>query len=226
MPVGGSTSGYFTRVVFCIYFFAMRIFRFVLVLLAGSLMAFPALAQTDTILRTDGTEVPGRVLTITPLEVRYLPPAGADTLRLAAADVFLVRYANGTREVLHPVTAAVGPAAAPDLLPGLSEAQRRAQGRTAAARNYTERGPFWISLGTTLYAGPLLGVVAPAVIAPRPVALDKLRAPQPELLADPAYGDAYRAEAKRRKRSQAWGGYGAGVAVWVVLIASLNSMGP
>lgn len=70
-------------------------------------------APTDVLLRTDGTEVPGRVLTITPLEVRYLPPAGADTLRLAVADVFLVRYANGTREVLHPPAGAASSAHAP-----------------------------------------------------------------------------------------------------------------
>lgn len=197
------------------------------VLLACLLLGAPGLGQaqsttTDVILRTDGSEVPGRVLTITPLEVRYVPPAGADTLRLATADIFLVRYANGTREVLHPATPA-GPTQSPDLLPGLSQAQRRALARQAAARGYTSQGPFWGSLGATLYAGPLLGVVAPAVIAPHPVATYRLGAPHPELLADPAYGDAYRQEAQRRKRGRAWGGYGAGTAIWVVLIAAIFS---
>ena len=59
---------------------------------------------TDVILRTDGSEIPGRMLAISPLELRYLPPTGADTLRLTTTEVFLVRCANGTRELLHPLT--------------------------------------------------------------------------------------------------------------------------
>jgi len=200
---------------------------FLLLLLAGfgQARAQSAPAPADIILRTDGTEVPGRVLVITPQEVRYLPPAGADTLRLAAADVFLVRYANGTRELLHPVAPAAAPAAN-DLLSGLSEVQRRVLGRQTAARSYTDRGPFWATLGATLYAGPLLGVAAPAIIAPHQIAARNLRAPHPELLADPVYGEAYRREAQQRKRGRAWGGYGAGVGAWVVLIGLLVSSIP
>ena len=175
----------------------------------------------DVILRTDGREVPGRVLTISPLMLTYLPPAGADTLRLATADVFLVRYANGTREVLHPIAAATGKPPVPDPLPNLSDAQRRAKGRQDAARGYTGSGPFWGSLGATLYGGPLLGVVAPVSIAPHPIAVANLGAPRLALLADPAYGPAYRQEAQRRKRDRTWAGYGVGVGVWVVLIGSI-----
>ena len=192
-----------------------------LLLLTGVGQARAQVAGTsDVILRTDGREVPGRVLTISPLTLSYLPPAGADTLRLATADVFLVRYANGTREVLHPAASTEKPPVS-DLLPGLSDAQRRTKGRQDAARNYASSGPFWGSLGATLYGGPLLGMVAPAIIAPHAIAPANLKTPYPALLADPAYGPAYRAEAQHRKRGRAWGGYGVGVGVWVVLIGSL-----
>ena len=198
-------------------------------LLTGAVPVHAQNAPIDTILRTDGTEVAGRVLSITPLELRYLPVVSPDTLRLAVADVFLVRYANGTRELLHPVAAPVptdpAPALAPDLLPGLTDAQRRAQGHRDAGRYYNDHGAFWATLGSTLYAGPLLGVVAPAVIAPHAVSTNNLQAPHPELLADPAYGHAYRQQAQRTKRGRAWGGYGLGVGVWVVLIAALVSGG-
>lgn len=206
--------------------------RLLLLLLLLLLRLAPAATQapaapTDVLLRTDGTEVPGRVLTITPLEVRYLPPAGADTLRLPVADVFLVRYANGTREMLHPVApAAAAPQLSNDLLPGLSDAQRRALARRDASRGYTDRGPFWGALGATLYGGPLLGIVGPACIAPHAVAAHQLGAPRPELLTDPAYNDAYRSEAQHRKRGRAWGGYGVGVGVWVLLIGALAASGP
>ena len=193
-----------------------------LVLLAGVDQACAqGTEKTDVILRTDGSEVPGRVLTISPLVLRYLPPAGTDTLSLANADVFLVRYANGTREVLHPMLSTEKPQAPTDLLPDLSDAQRRTKGRQDAARSYTTSGPFWASLGATLYGGPLLGVAAPAIIAPHVIAAANLKAPHPELLADPTYGHAYREEAQRRKRGGAWGGYGVGVGVWVVLIGSI-----
>ena len=194
-----------------------------LVLLAGAGQArAQEAAPTDVILRTDGREVPGRVLTISPLALTYLPPTGTDTLRLANADVFLVRYANGTHEVLNPMTS-TDESLAPDLLPGLSDAQRRAQGRQDAARSYTSSGPFWGSLSAGLYGGPLLGLIAPATVAPHSIARANLNAPHPELLADPAYGRAYREEAQRRKRGRAWGGYGVGMGAWLVLVSSLVS---
>lgn len=194
-------------------------------LLAGTYGARAQHTSADVILRTDGSEVVGRVLTISPLEVRYLPPAGADTLRLAVADVFLVRYANGTREVLHPVNTSAG-ANNSDLLPGLSDQQRRVRGREDAARYYTSQAPFWGSLGATLYAGPLVGLIAPAVIAPHKVSMRNLQAPHPELLADPVYGNAYQQEAHRRKRNHTWAGYGTGAGVWVVLIGALVASVP
>ncbi len=195
----------------------MRFLRFALLLLGG-LLARPALAQTDVIIRNDGTEIPAKVLVITPTQLRYRAPGGADTLRLAVADVFMVRYANGTREVLQPATPT---AYGTDLLPGLSNQQRQELGRQAAARGYTSQGPFWGSLGATLYFGPLLGVVAPAVIAPHAIDASHLGAAKPELLADPTYGEAYRTEAQRRKRGRAWGGYLTGTGAWVALIAVL-----
>ena len=199
-----------------------RLLLLLLLLLAAAGPVWAQPAATDVILRTDGAELPGRVLTITPRELRYLPAAGADTLRLAAADVFLVRYANGTREVLHPVA----PPEGADLLPGLNEAERRALARRDALGSYNDHNPFWGSLGATLYGGPLLGWIAPVVMAPRPVAADKLGAPRPELLADPAYGAAYRREAQRRKRGRAWGGFGVGMAVWVVLLGAVGLGNP
>lgn len=198
-----------------------RLLLLLLLALAGTSQAHAQSTPTDVILRTDGSEVLGRVLTITPLEVRYLPPAGADTFHLATAEVFLVRYANGTREVLHPIAPATSEKA--DMLPDLSDLQRRALGQQDARRNYTSQSPFWSTLGATLYAGPLVGLIAPAIIAPHKVSERNLHAPHPELLNDPTYGNAYRQEAHRRKRGRAWAGYGVGTGVYVVLIAAVLS---
>ena len=186
-----------------------------ILLMAAGRHAVGQSATTDVILRTDGSEVPGRVVVITPVCVRYLPPASADTLRLVAADVFMVRYANGTREVLHPAA----PNAAPDLLPGLSETERRALGRRDANHRYRSSGPFWGSLAASFGTGPLLGLLAPALIAGRPVADNRLGAPRPILLTEPTYGMAYHKEAQRLKRSRAWAGYAVGTGILLVLLA-------
>ncbi|MFD1468433.1 hypothetical protein ACFQ48_09370 [Hymenobacter caeli] len=208
----------------------MRLF----LLLAAALCALlPARAQApvrpgaapclDTILRLDGEEVRGRVLVLTPTALRYLPaaPAAPDTLTLPVAEVFLVRYANGTRELLHPAAGAPAPDGPPDLLPGLTPGQRLAYGRRDALGHYTDHGPYWATLGATLYAGPLFGVVAPAIISGKAVKAENLRPPTPALLADPDYRRGYQEQANRRKRQRSWGGYGTGVGVFVVLFAVL-----
>lgn len=172
----------------------------------------------DTILRRDGEEVRGRVLTLTPAVLRYRPaaPATPDTLTLPVAQVFLVRYANGTRELLPP--AATGSA---DLLPGLTVGQRAAAGQRDALGHYTDHGPYWGTLGATLYAGPVFGLVAPAVIGGHDVKPTNFRAPTPALLADADYRRGYQQQANRSKRQRTWGGYGTGVGIYVVLFALL-----
>ena len=199
--------------------------RSLILLLLALLPWVAAHAQPDVMLRTNGAEVAGKVLSISPLAVRYVPAAmPTDTLTLAATDVFLIRYANGTRELLQAATPA--PKTAPaDPLSGLSVGERQARGRADAARSYQNPGAFWGSLGATLYGGPLLGAVAPATITAHAVAASNLAAPQPALLNDPVYNGAYRMEAQRTKNRRAWTGYGLGVGVWVVLIGLVVSSG-
>ena len=176
--------------------------------------AAPAAAPTtDVILRLDGTAVAGRVLLITPTELRYLPapPTGPDTLRLPVAEVFLVRFANGTREVLTRPAAPADAAPNEGRLTGLSGAERQRLGRTDAQRCYEGRGVFWQSAGLFLLGGP--GLIGLAVSASRPVPPHRLAAPQPHLLLDPDYSRTYQQEADRIKRRQMWRGAGTSAAV-------------
>ena len=182
-------------------------------------------AATDVIVRTNGDELPARVLRITPQLVRYLPlpPApdslgratAADTLQLAAADVFMVRFANGTREVLR-----AAPAPGTSLV-GLSTAQRTALGRQDSRKYYKpDKGVFWGTFGATVatfYAGPVVG----GAIALTPPKRHNLNAPQPDLLNDPAYYDGYRQQAQNRKLGKAAAGLGVGVGTLAVLTTVL-----
>lgn len=183
--------------------------------------------RPDVLLLTTGAELRGRVLTITPSEVSYLPapdsaslaPTSPDTLHLPVAAVFLVRYANGTREVL----AAPEPARVPGTEPlaGLSSTQRRQQGQLDAQHYYHSSGPFWGAFGSTLYLGPLLGLAPTIGIGSSRVHDANLKAPKPLLLNDVDYGQGYRQQANRTKRGRAWGGYGAATGVYLVLVAAL-----
>ncbi|MBT2556935.1 hypothetical protein J7E24_04005 [Hymenobacter sp. ISL-91] len=190
-------------------------------------------AATDVIVRTNGDELPARVLRITPQLVRYLPlpPAtdslgqakAADTLQLAATDVFMVRFANGTREVLRATPAPVPGTS----LVGLSTAQRTALGRQDSRKYYKpDKGVFWGTFGATVatfYGGPIVG----GVIALTPPKRYNLTAPQPDLLNDPAYYDGYSRQAQNRKLGKAAAGLGVGagtlVVVTTVLVAILLS---
>ncbi|MGI4886375.1 MAG: hypothetical protein ACRYFR_15570 [Janthinobacterium lividum] len=183
----------------------------------------PAAPGPDTILRLDGQEIRGRVVVLGPEQLRYLPAASAasDTLALPVAEVFLIRYANGTRAVLHPELAAAGAPA--DLLAGLNAGQRDSLGRRDAATHYNKHGPYWGTLGATLYAGPVLGLVTPAAVSSIDVKARNLQAPQPALLADADYQRGYQQQANRTKRRRTWAGYGTGAGAWVVLVAVLLS---
>ena len=198
-----------------------------------------ATGATDVILRLDGQEIPGRVLVITPVELRYLPAAATtpDTMRLPIAEVFLVRYANGTREVLtRPPGAAAGTtgpagsALGDGRLAGLPGTERQRLGQNDAVVYYRGRQVFWGSAGATFYLGPLFGLGSTAVIAGQPVSLYNLRAPTPALLSDPDYNTGYRQQANRIKRGKAWAGYGTGIGaqavVLIVVIAALFSGQP
>lgn len=195
----------------------MRFFL-LMALILSSLLPARAWAQADTILRLDGEEVRGRVLTLDPERLRYVPaaPAAPDTLALPVAEVFLIRYANGTRALLHPDAPA--PDAAPDVLPGLTAGQRVARGTADAARSYVPHGTFAGLTAITL-GNPILGLIAAVGVATKPLRADRLRPPYPALLADPNYSAGYGRQARDMKRRKAWGGFTLGLVALLGLVA-------
>ncbi|WP_175470932.1 hypothetical protein [Hymenobacter psychrophilus] len=178
-------------------------------------------AGPDVILLIDGNELVGRVLRITPQSVRYLPLSPltdslakrsftpTDTLQLAATDVFLIRYANGTKEVVQQPT----PVAAAPSLDGLSAAQRYERGRQDSRQYYKPApGVFWGTLAGSLGAGiGLVGVGTGIALATPPRA--NLNAPAPALLNDPAYYKGYIRQANKRKLGKVAVGFVLGVPV-------------
>ncbi|WP_426493480.1 hypothetical protein [Hymenobacter sp. 102] len=185
-----------------------------LLLLCGLLLTLRATAQ-DVILLTNGEERVGKVLTISPELVTYVAPP-TDTLRIAAIQVFLIRYANGTKDVFRPQPAQAPPA------PGLTREAAYAQGRQDARANFKAPGVFWGTYAATVTTG-YGGVVAGAVTSLVPPAERNFRVPDASLLRNPDYAAGYRRQAYNKKIGSAAGGLGAGLGTIVVLAAILIS---
>ncbi len=91
--------------------------RLLLLLPLLALLAGPARAQ-DLLTKRNGDEIAVKVVEITPAEVKYRRTDNPDgpLISVWRSDVFMVRYANGTKEVFNPAPAApaaLRPAALP-----------------------------------------------------------------------------------------------------------------
>ena len=210
-------------------------FLFFCALTLRLLTASSAARAQDVIIDLNGNELPGQVIEITPTQVVYrtadadlaLPPSV-----LEKSALFMVRFANGSKEVFTPTTAptlttggtsapGVAGLASPD---GLTLAQReglRERGRQDALRYYNRTGPF---LGTMLGTAATLGGVIPAVVIGviKPKA-SKNKLLDPQLLPYPSYVDGYESTARKRKTWPVIGGYVSGLALAVLLQSALSA---
>lgn len=218
--------------------FARFAFLLSLVALLG-VTSTAALAQ-DVIIDLSGNELTGQVVEITPTQVLYraadtdpsLPPTVLDRKTL-----FMVRFANGTKEVFgspgtpavetvpeDPNTSSNATSGAPPLPAsptGLTFAQHeelRWQGVSDGRRYGKQMGPF---LGTMLGTAGTFGTVVPAVVIAvvRPKAAKN---PQldPKLLVYPSYVQAYETTARKRKLVPVIGGYLSGLLLLGFILAA------
>ncbi|TGE15937.1 hypothetical protein [Hymenobacter elongatus] len=188
----------------------MRYFYFVFLCMLTHLVQ----AQHDTILRTDGREIKARVLTIGPSAISYVPldTATTDTLRLASAQVFLIRYANGARELIRPALATQPKE--------LSAAEAGSRGTQDARQHFRASGAFWGTYGTTVAYAPI-GLATGIAIALTPPKAANLRVPDATLLQNPEYVRSYERQAQRKKTGNAAAGFGAGIGTVLVLAVAI-----
>ena len=81
----------------------------------GLLLSGPLAQAQDLLTRRNGDELQVKVLEITPTEVRYRRTDNPDgpLISVWKADVFKIRYANGTSEIITPLPGSQGPPATP-----------------------------------------------------------------------------------------------------------------
>ena len=78
-----------------------------------------SLQAQDLLTRRNGEEVQVKILEITPDVVKYRRTDNPDgpLISVLKAEVFMIRYANGTREVLNPSAAGASPSGLPTVPP-------------------------------------------------------------------------------------------------------------
>ncbi|MBC6606050.1 hypothetical protein H8B13_04390 [Hymenobacter sp. BT188] len=194
----------------------MRPFLLAYLLFFGAVCA----QAQDIILRRNGDEIKARVLAITPTEISYVPgtePPSSDTLYMTAIEVFMIRYANGTKELITKAEA----------IPALERTSEEmtTQGREDARKYFKASGAFWGTFGATAVSVPVLGglggAATGAAIAASPPKDQNLIVPDKALLNDPSYVRGYEKQAQRKKLGNAAAGFGVGLvsgaAVWLAI---------
>lgn len=177
----------------------------------------------DIIYQKSGDEIKAKVKEITLSEILYQHPdslMGA-TFSLPKTEAFMIRYANGTTELIKisPPTDTLNA----NLATVHSPQDMYLKGRSDARRHYKGRGVFWGSAAagaaTLFTAGVSLAVpLALSVTPPKP---GNLNMPDPALVQNPDYLHGYKKQAHRRKIGKAAVGAGTGVLTSVVLFTAV-----
>jgi hypothetical protein len=190
-----------------------------LLIVLSCLLAQVAMAQ-DVIVKINGDELKAIVQEITTSDIIYLSADTTDTLsyKLAKAEVFMVRFANGTKEVFTENLPSETIAKATIVDPAVMYQK----GRQDARSYYNGTGAMLGSAASVFLAGPVVPIIIGAV---KPRARYNKALPAASLQ-DPNYVRGYEKQAHNRKIGKAALGFGVGTGVGVLyLIMSVLSPG-
>ena len=186
-----------------------------LFLLLVILLAQAANAQ-DVIIKINGDEMNARVREITPTQIIYLSADTTDTLsyKIAKSEVFMLRFANGTKEVFHENLPPVAVTANPK--------DMYLKGRQDARKYYDGQGVMWGSAAAMFMGGPI-GPVIIGAIRPR---ANNNPALAYTALQDKNYVKGYEKQAHNQKIGKAAIGAGIGTAAMFLLVIGMVASMP
>lgn len=183
-----------------------------LTLLLLAVLYINTIQAQDIIIKLSGDELHVKVMEITLTDVLYHKP---DSLQgriysVPKAEVFMVKYANGAKEVITQFSSDE------DSLhnSALTRQQLYEKGRQDARRYYNGNDVLWGSAGATL----VLGITGPIIIGAIPPKIKPSQVPQISLLQNPDYTQGYKAQAHKKKIGKAAIGAGIGTAASIVLL--------
>jgi hypothetical protein len=176
----------------------------------------PITFAQDVIVKLSGEEIAAKVEEITLQEILYKHPdsLAGPTLKLSKAEVFMIRFANGTREVFQENLPENQARQEPVLTPD----QMFLKGEQDARITYNGSAALWGSAASSLVFP--YGLVGAVVIGAVPPKVRPDRVPDISLLNDPNYVKGYQKQAHRRKVGNAVAGAGIGT-VTVLAVAMI-----
>lgn len=186
-----------------------------LLLLIMLLGLFQTLPAQDRIVKLSGEEISARVLEITLHEIVYQHPDSLHglTWRIPKAEVFMVRFENGTKEVFEQQLADSLVSEAQ----GLTPEQLYALGKEDAALYYKGNGAMWGSAASSMVMFPI-GLAGSIAIGATPPKIKPDRVSDVNLLAQQDYLKGYKEQAHRKKKGKALAGVGIGAGIQLGLI--------
>lgn len=216
-----------------------------------SFLLIPIAYCQDIITTRTGDEIQVKVMEITPDDVRFTKPDKPEVLlALPKTDIFMIKYANGTKDVFNSEPQTLQTLPSLQSLPGqnlttaptpttdpatsittttastqLTNEDLFLQGRKDARSYYKGyKTAATMTFITTFLFPPagLITAIGTGVTAPAP---HKLGYPDPKLMAQPEYSRGYNQKAKRTKTGKVWKNFGIGMGAAVALSILVSAGG-
>jgi len=167
----------------------------------------------DILTTKDGTETKVHVLEVGLKEIKYKRDDNQDgpTITISKADIFMIKYKNGTKEMFKTTTT--------DTQSMSESAKLRLQGKEDAKTNYPSKNTGAGGTAVTnILLSPLFGLIPAGIASSKPPKDHNLKYPNPTLMENSSYKAGYVEEAHRKKRSKIWSSYAISGLIWLFVI--------
>jgi hypothetical protein len=171
----------------------------------------------DLITKKSGEDIKSKVLEVTTSEIKFKKSDNLDgpIFSLLKTEVLLIRYENGTKDVFNEINSIDKVSVNLDM---------SSKGTEDALKFYSGKnsGGGWTGVVSALYT-PIFGLIPAISCASSEPGNRNLNYPDPELMKNFQYNQAYKKEAHRIKKNKVWKGYGIGSGIFLVVVALLTS---
>jgi hypothetical protein len=169
-----------------------------------------AVQAQDIIFKTTGEELEVKVTEITQHDIVYKYPDSLQgrPLTVPKNAVFMVKFANGTKEIItriDPLT---------NTFVALNSREMYNRGRADARRFFKGNGVIWGTAAATM----VLGLPAPIIIGAIPPKINYEQVSELSLLQNPHYVRGYKQQAHNRKIGKVAAGAGIGAGLMLTLL--------
>lgn len=167
----------------------------------------------DILTKKNGEELEVKITEISKSQVKYTlfeSPTGPTYVE-EKADLLMVKFENGKKEVFTSTTSDAAPATAEGMyFKGQMDAKENYKKYTGAGT-----GTFF----TSLIAGPLLGLIPAIACSSKEPSIQNLGYTNADLMKNAEYNRGYVEAAKKKKSGKVWKNYGIGAGI--ALVASI-----